>query len=128
MKGLGLSALAPLATGRPSPLSGGTGDTGVPGRGTKAIATVNPQIQLPDFDPKTLPEWAEELSELLLPAGQQHADVRTKCRLIKKSCKKKLLQGQVETAIRKSSNWGFPEKTGANVSSLREGPECPNRD
>ena len=32
MKGYGLSALAPLATVHPSPLSGGTGDTGVPGR------------------------------------------------------------------------------------------------
>ena len=41
MKGYGLSALAELATVHPSPLSGGTGDTGVPGRGTKAIATVN---------------------------------------------------------------------------------------
>ena len=44
MKGYGLAALAPLATVNPSPLSGGTGDTGVPGRGTKAIATVNLQI------------------------------------------------------------------------------------
>ena len=34
MKGYGLSALASLATVHPSPLSGGTGDTGVPGRGT----------------------------------------------------------------------------------------------
>ena len=41
MKGYGLSALAPLATVHPSPLSGGTGDTGVLGRGTKAIATAN---------------------------------------------------------------------------------------
>ena len=106
MKGYGLSALAPLATVHPSPLSGGTGDTGVPGRGTKAIATANLQIKLPEFDPKNLPEWAEEFSEFLLLTGQQHADVRTKCTLIKKSCKKKLLQRQVKTAVRKSSNWG----------------------
>ena len=38
--------------------------------------------------------------------GEQHADVCTKCTLIKDSCKKKFLQRQVKTAIRKSSNWG----------------------
>ena len=106
MKGYGLSAVAPLATVHPSPLSGGTGDTDVPGRGTKAIATANLQIELPESDPKNLPEWAEEFSQFLLLAGGQHADVRTKCTFIKKSCKRKLLQRQVKTAIRKSSNWG----------------------
>ena len=58
MKGYGLAALATLATVYPSTLSGGTGDTGVPGRGTKVIATANLQIELPEFDPKNLPEWA----------------------------------------------------------------------
>ena len=106
MKGYRLAALAPLATVNPSPLSGGTGDTGVPGRGAKAIATANLTIELPEFDPKILPEWAEEFSEFLLLTGQQHADVRTKCTLIKKSCKKKFLQRQIRTAIRKRSNWG----------------------
>ena len=110
MKAYGLSALAPLATVtatvQPSPLSGGTGDTCAPGRGKKAIATANLQIDLPEFDPKNLPEWAEEFSEFLLLTVQQHADVRTKCTLIKKSCKKKFIQRQVKTAIRKSSNWG----------------------
>ena len=91
MEGYGLAALAPLATVYPSPPSGGKGDTGVPRRGTKGIATANLQIELPEFDPKNLPEWAEELSEFLLLTGQQHADVRTKCMLIKKSCKKKFL-------------------------------------
>ena len=90
MEGYGLAALAPLATVYPSPPSGGKGDTGVPGRGTKGIATANLQIELPEFDPKNLPEWAEEFSEFLLLTGQQHADVRTKCTLIKKSCKKKV--------------------------------------
>ena len=42
----------------------------------------------------------------MLLKGQQHADVQTKCTLIKKSCKKKFLQWQVKTAIRKRSNWG----------------------
>ena len=129
MKGYGLFALAPLATVHPSPLSGGTGDTGVLARGTKAIATANLQTKLPEFHPKNLPDRAEEFSAFLLltgqqhafllhcvfpryprgtwgDGGQQHADVRTKCRLLKKSCKRKFLQRQVKTAIRKSSNWG----------------------
>ena len=106
MKGYGRSALAPLATVHSSPLSGGKGDTGVPGRGTKAIATANPQIGLPEFHRKTLPEWAEEVSAVLLLTGQQHADVHTKCALIEKSCKKKFIQRHVKTAIPKSSNWG----------------------
>ena len=55
---------------------------------------------------KKLPEWAEEFSEFLLLTGQQHADVRTKCTLIQKLRKEKFHQGQVKTAIRKSSNWG----------------------
>ena len=63
-------------------------------------------MELPEFDLKKLPKWAEEISEFLLPTGQQHADVQTKCTLIEKSCKKRLLQRQVKTAIGKSSNWG----------------------
>ena len=106
MKGYGLAALTPLATVLPSPPSGGTGDPSVPGRGTKAIATASIQVELPEFDPKTLPECTEEFSEFLLLTGQLHADVWTECRLMKKSCKKKFLHWQVNTAIRKSSNWG----------------------
>ena len=56
MKGFGLAALAPWATVNPSPLSGGTSDTDVPGRGRKAIATANLQIDLLGFNPKHLPE------------------------------------------------------------------------
>ena len=37
MEGYGLAALASLATVYPSPPSGGKGDTGVPGRGTKGM-------------------------------------------------------------------------------------------
>ena len=107
MKGCGLAALAPLATVYPFPPSGGTGDTGFPGRGTKPIATANLQIELPECDPKNLPERAEEFPEFLLLTDQQHADVRTKCTLIKKSCKKEFLQRQVKTAFRKSSNCGY---------------------
>ena len=110
MKGYGLSALASLTTVHPSALSGGTGDTVVPGRRTKAIATANLQMELPQFDPDNLPEWAEEVSEFLLLKGQQHADVHAKSTLVKESCKKENLQRQVKTAIRKSSNWGDPLK------------------
>ena len=72
MKGYGLPALAPLATVYPSPPSGGTGETGASRRGTKAIATANLQIELPEVDPKNLPEWAEEFSEFLLLTAEQH--------------------------------------------------------
>ena len=104
MKGYGLAALAPLATVYPLTPSGGAGDPGVPGRGTKAIASANLQIEVPEFDPENLPESAEEFSEFLLLTGKQHAEVRTKCTLIKTSCKNKFLQRQVTTAIGKSSN------------------------
>ena len=94
MEDYGLAALAPLATVYPSTPSGGKGDTGVPGWGTKGIATANLHIELPELDPKNLPEWAEEFSEFLLLTGQQHADVRTKVTLIKKSCKKSSFRGR----------------------------------
>ena len=73
---------------------------------TKAIAMVNLRIGLPELDPKSLPGRAEEFSKVLLLTGQQHADFRTKCTLIKKPCKKKFLQRQVKTAIRKTFNRG----------------------
>ena len=88
MRSYGLAALAPLTITHPSPPSGETGDTGVPGRGTKAIATANLQIELPEFDPKNLPEWAEEFTEFLFLTGQRHVDVKAKCAFLKKSLKK----------------------------------------
>ena len=60
----------------------------------------------PSSIPKTCPGGLRSFSEFLLLTGQQHADVWTKCTLIKKSCKKKFLRRQVKTAIRTSSNWG----------------------
>ena len=71
MKSYGLAALAPLAIPHPSPASRGTGDPGVPSRGTKAIATANLSIELPEFGPKNLPKWAEEFSEFLLLTGEE---------------------------------------------------------
>ena len=122
MKGYGLVALAPLATVYPSPPSDGTGHLGVPGRGMKAIATANLHIELPEFEPKNLPEGAEEFSGFLFLTDQQHAAIRTKCTLIKKSRKKKFFQRQVKTAITKSSDWGAFLKRLEQMYPNR--PEC----
>ena len=84
----GLSALAPLA-GVPSPPSGLTPGGGKSGR---PIAQADIRLELPEFDPKNLPEWAEEFAEFLLLTGRSHVDVATKCSLLKHSCKKKFLQ------------------------------------
>ena len=106
MKSYGLSALAPSAMTQPPSPSDGTGDTGVPGRGMKAIATATLLIELLEFDATNLREWAEEFPEFFPLTGQQHANVKTKCTLSKKSCRKKVFQRQVKTAIRRSSNLG----------------------
>ena len=73
----GLSALAPLAGVSPLGLTPGGGKTGRP------IAQANIQLELPEFDPKNLPEWAEEFAEFLLLTGQSPVDVATKCSLLK---------------------------------------------
>ena len=80
----GLTALAPL-DGVPSPPSGLTQGGG---RGGETIPHANIQLELPEFDPKNLPKWAEEFAEFLLLTGQSHVDVATKCSLLKRSCKK----------------------------------------
>ena len=67
----GLSALAPLTGVSPSGPTPGGGKTGRP------IAQANIQLQLPEFDPKNLPEWAEEFAEFLLLTGQSQVDVAT---------------------------------------------------
>ena len=122
MKGYGLAALGPLATVyRPAP-SGGIGDTGVPGRGMKAIATGNLRIELPDFDPENLlnglrgflgfcSSW---VSNTLMSGPNAHS--------LKRHAKKNSFRSR----LRRLS--GLPEKTGANVSSLQNRPECPNGD
>ena len=84
MRSYALAALALLATTHPSAPAGGMGDPGVASRGTKAIATEHLRINLPDFEPNNLPGLAWEISEWLLLTGEQHADIRTKCALIKK--------------------------------------------
>ena len=97
----GLSALAPRA-GVSSPPSGLTPGGGKMGR---PIAKANIQPELPEFDPKNLPEWAEEFAEFLLLTGQSHVDVATKCSLLKRSCKKKFLQIQVKQIVKTCSTW-----------------------
>ena len=71
----GLPALAPLA-GVPPPPSGP-----IPGgrRSGRPIAQENIQLELPEFNPKNLPEWAEEFAQFLLLTGKSHVDVATKC-------------------------------------------------
>ena len=97
----GLSALAPLAGVSPPPsgLTPGGGKIGRP------IAQANIQLELPEFDPKNLPEWAEEFAEFLLLTGQSHVDVATKCSLLKRSCKMKFLQKQVKQIVKTCSTW-----------------------
>ena len=97
----GLSALAPLAGLSPPPsgLTPGGGKIGRP------FAQANFQLELPDFDPKNLPEWAEEFAEFLLLTGQSHVDVATKCSLLKRSCKTKLFQKQVKQIVKTCSTW-----------------------
>ena len=95
----GLSALAPLAGVSPSGLTPGGWKTGRP------IAKANIQLELPEFDPKNLPEWAEEFAEFLLLTGQSDVDVATKCSLLKRSCKKKFLPKQVKQIVETCSTW-----------------------
>ena len=67
----GLTALAPLAGVASSPpgLTQGAGKSGKP------IAQAIIKLELPEFDPKPLPEWAEKFAEFLLLTGQSHVDV-----------------------------------------------------
>ena len=97
----GLSALAPLAGVSPSPsgLIPGAGKMGRP------IAQANIQLKLQEFDPKNLPEWAEEFAEFPLLTAQSHVDVATKCSLLKRSCEKKLLQKQVKQIVKTCPIW-----------------------
>ena len=97
----GPSALAPPAgvSHSPSGLTPGAGKMGRP------IAQANIQLELREFDPKNLPEWAEEFAEFLLLTGQPHVDVATKCSLLKRSCKKLFLQKQVKQIVKTCSTW-----------------------
>ena len=97
----GLSALAPLAGVSPSP----SGLTPGIGKMSRPIAQTNIQRELPEFDPKNVPEWEEEFAEFLLLTGPSHVDVATKCSLLKGSCKRKFLQRQVKQIGKTCSTW-----------------------
>ena len=77
----GLTALASLAGVSP-PRSGLTlgGE-----KSRKPIARAHIQLELPEFDPKRLPKWAEEFAKFLLLTGQSHVDVATKSSLLTKA-------------------------------------------
>ena len=97
----GLSALAPLAGVSPSHsgLTPGGGKMGRP------IPQANIHLEVPEFDPKNLPKWAEQFAEFLLLTGQSHVDVAIKCSLLNLSCKKKFLQKQVKQIVKPCSTW-----------------------
>ena len=80
MEKKGLTALAPLA-GRSLPPSDPTSGGG---KGGKPIAQTAIQLELPEFDPKNLPKWAEEFAEVLLHTGQSHVDPAIKCSPLKR--------------------------------------------
>ena len=85
----------------------------------RPIAQANIQLELPEFEPKNLPEWAEECAESLLRTGPSHVDVATKCDLLKRSCKRKICTKTGQTDCENLSNpgRGTPE-VGENVLSL----------
>ena len=97
----GLSALAPLAVVSPLPsgLTPGDGKMGRP------IAQANIQLELLEFYPKNLPEWAEEFAEFLLLTGRSHVDVASECSLLKRSCNKRFLQKLVKQILKTCSTW-----------------------
>ena len=101
MEKRGLSALASLAGVSPSPsgLTPGGGKMGRP------IAQANIQLELPEFDPKNLPEWAEGFAEFLLLTGSSHVDVATKCSLLKRPRERKYLQKHVKQIVKTCSTW-----------------------
>ena len=71
----------------------------------RPIAQANIQLELPEFDPKNLPEWAEEFAEFFLLTGKSHVDVATECSLLKRSCKRKCLQKQVKQIVKTCATW-----------------------
>ena len=96
-----LTALAPVAGRLPSPSDPTLGG----GKSGKSVAEGNIQLELPQFDPKNLPKWAEQFAEFLLLTGQSHVDVATRCPLPKRSCKKDFLQKQVKQIVKTCSTW-----------------------
>ena len=95
----GLSALAPLAGVLPSGLTPGDGKTGRP------IAQANIQLELPEFDPKNLPKWAEEFADFSfadwpIPCGCGHQMLTAETLM-----QKQILQKQVKQIVKACSTW-----------------------
>ena len=85
----------------------------------RPIAQANIQLELPEFDPKNLLEWAEEFAEFLLLTCQSHVDVATKCSVLKHSCKNIIFAKTGETDCENLFNLGRgTPKTGENIPSL----------
>ena len=63
------------------------------------------QLELPELDPKNLPESAEAFAVILLLTIQSHVDVATERSLLKRSCKKKFLQKQVKQIVKTCPTW-----------------------
>ena len=78
---------------------------------------MNIQLELPEFDPKHLPEWAEEFAEFLLLTDRSHVDVATKCSLLQKEIFAKTGEADCEKLFNMGP--GAP-KTGENVPDLRD--------
>ena len=95
----------------------------------RPIAQANIQLELPVFDLKNLPEWAEDFAEFLLLTGQFHVDVATKCSLLKRSCKKKFLQKQVKQIVRKLVQHGlrYSKNWRKHSQSMRPTSVCAHR-
>ena len=111
----GLSALAPLGGVSPPP-SGLTPGGGKIGR---RIAQANIQLELPEFDPKKMPERAEEFAEYLLLTGQSHVDVATKMLTAETLMQKEIFAKKGETDCENLFNMGRgTPKTGENIPSL----------
>ena len=94
-----LTALTSLA-GRPPPPSDPTSWAGKSGR---PIAQAKIQLELPEFEPKKLPEWAEKFAEFLLLTGHRHVEASTKSLLLKQSCKKKFVQKEAKQIVKTCS-------------------------
>ena len=111
----GLSALAPLAGVSSSP----SGLTFGGGKMSRPIAQANIQLKLPEFDPKNLPEWAEDFAQFLsahwpIPCGCGHQMLLAETLL-----QKELFAKTGETDWETLFNLGRgPPKIGENIPSL----------
>ena len=72
---------------------------------TKAIATSEIVVNLPEFTGKDLSELAENFGRFLRLTGQTHASGRVKCDLLLQCCKTKYLEKQVRQIVTNSATF-----------------------